>query len=76
VLRKVWIRLALRHDSFKIVFACEPEQPFAICVNVVAVQETLASLGNDSVGPELAVGQRQVPCVLAVAESVALHLII
>ena len=57
MLRQVWIGLALRYDSFEIVFARQPEQPFPISVYVVAVKQTFASFRNDCVKPELAVNQ-------------------
>ncbi len=46
----------------------KPEQPFAIMLDVVAVQETFAMLGHHSPKPELAVDQRQIPKVFAVTE--------
>jgi hypothetical protein len=60
VLWQIWIGLALRYDSFEVLFACKPEQPFAISVDVIAIQETFTALGHHCVKPELAVDQRKI----------------
>ena len=59
-----------------IVTASEPKQPFAISVNVVAVQEPFAAFGHHRPKAEFAVAERQVPCVFAVAKSAPLLLVI
>ena len=74
VLQQVRITFALRHDSFKIVLASEPEQPLAVLLDVVALKETLASFRNDCMKPELAVDQRQIAKVFVISESLVLLL--
>ena len=76
VFRQVWIGHALRNDSFKVTLAGEPEQTFAISFDVVTVEETFACFGHNSAKPKLAVNQREIPNILAVAEPAHLFLII
>jgi len=52
------------------------EEPLAMLFNMVAIEQPLASLGDYCTKPELAVDQRQVAHVLAVAESAPLLLVI
>lgn len=76
VIRQVWIGLALCHDAFEIVLACQPEQFLAISVEVIAIEETFTLLGRDRMKPELAVYQRQIPKVFAILESASFLLIV
>ena len=76
MLGKVRIGLALRDDPFEVVFAGQPKKPFAITVHVVAVKESFALFRHDPAKALLAVGQRQITSVLAVAEPTDLFLIV
>ena len=74
--RQVRIRFALRHDSFKIVFACKPEQTLAISVKMIAVKKTFTALRHHGMKRELAVGQWQIPKVFAILESAVFLIIV
>jgi hypothetical protein len=76
VLWQIWIGIALRYDTFKIVLTGKMEQPFTILVNVIAVKKSFAALRHHGMMPELAVNERQVPKVFAIAESAVLLLVI
>jgi hypothetical protein len=76
VIRQVWIRLALRNDSLKIVFACQTEQTLAISVDVIAIEQPFALPRNHRMQAKFAVGQWQIPKVFAVAEPALLLLIV
>jgi hypothetical protein len=76
VFRQIRIGFSLSHNAFEVVLAGEPEQCFAISVDVIAVQEAFAALRHHSMKPELAVDQRQIPEVFAVSESALLLFII
>ena len=58
--------LPLGDNSFEVVFALQPEPPFTIVFDVVAVQDAVASLRHDRPEPQLTAEQRQVPQVLAI----------
>lgn len=73
---QIRIGLALRHDSFKVVFARQPEQTFTIFVDVVAVEQPFGTLGHNRMKSELAVSERQLAEVLTILESAHLLLII
>jgi hypothetical protein len=53
-------------DAFKVMLACEPEQPLAVLLDVVAVQQSLAPVRHNRPQPQLAVDQRHMPQVLAI----------
>ena len=55
---QVRLGLALRYDSFDVLFARKPEHSVAVLVDVVAVKKTFAALGHDRVKSQLAVDQR------------------
>ena len=76
MLGKVRIGLALRDDPFEVVFAGQPEKPFAITVHVVTVEEPFASFRHDRTKALLAVGEREKTSVLAVAEPARFFVII
>ena len=76
MLGKVRIGLALRDDPFEVVFADQPEKPFAITVHVVTVQEPFASFRHNRTKALLAVAQGKITSVLAVAEPARLFVII
>jgi hypothetical protein len=76
VFRQVRIGFALRHDSFKVLFARQPEQPLAIRVDVVAKEEPFATLGHYCMQPEFAVNQWQIPQVFTISESAVFFLIV
>jgi len=69
-------RTSASRQFLKVVLACEPERFLAISVDVIAVQQTFAALGHHRMKPELAVDQRQITKVVAVAESAHLFFII
>ena len=76
MIRQVWIGFALRHDSLKIVFACQTEQTVAISVDVIAIEQPFALPRNHRMQPKFAVGQSHIPKVFAVAEPALLLLIV
>jgi hypothetical protein len=45
--RQVWSEFVLGDDAFEVILARQPEQAFAVRLDVVAEQEPLASLGCD-----------------------------
>src|SRR5579864_8667681 len=76
MLHKVRIRFPLGNDALKIVLARQPEEASPIALDVIAVEESFASVGHNGPKAELAVDQREITYVLAVAEPAALLLII
>jgi hypothetical protein len=76
MIRQARVGLALRHDSFEIVLACEPEQHLTISFDVVAIQETFAGLRHGGIKPQLAINQWQITEVFTVSKSALLVLII
>jgi hypothetical protein len=45
----------LRHDTFKVVLARQPEQFFTVAVNVVTIQEPLPMVRHNRAQSEFAV---------------------
>jgi len=68
--------IVLRYDPFEIVFARQPEKRLAITLHVVAVEEPFRLFRHHPTKALLAVAQRQITSVLAVAEPTHLFLII
>jgi hypothetical protein len=57
----------LRHDPLNVMLARQPEHPFAILLNVVAIQQSLPPVGNNRAKPVLTVYQGHVTLVFAFA---------
>ena len=56
--KEVWVCLAFRNNTLKIMLASEAEQPFAITVHVVTIEEPFASFRHYRSEPLLTVYER------------------
>ena len=58
LLRQVQPGFPSGDDLFEVVLARQPEQPLTVAIDVVAVQEAVATPGHDRPEPQFAVDQR------------------
>jgi hypothetical protein len=59
--------LVLWDDASQIAFPRQPKQAFALCFDVIAIEESISVPGNDGTKSGLALDQRQMTQVLAVS---------
>jgi len=67
VLLQIRVRLPLGDDSFEVEVSSLPEQPLAVVLNVVAIEEPITAIANDRSQSPLAVDLWQVSRVFTLA---------
>jgi len=64
---QIRVRLPLGDDSFEVEVSSLPEQPLAVVLNVVAIEEPITAIANDRSQSPLAVDLWQVSRVFTLA---------